>query len=695
MSRTADYDSVEPLPQKALDQRVSYFLGLFVTGLLAVGVVAGVVGGIQYFNAEVVGVGKGATGAPGSDIVTALPPTLSPTALLTAVATALSNVSLPRGPPGFNATCTCPLVRNGTDSTVPGPAGPQGPQGIMGPVYYSNGTAPSTFSHITVVAGGTWTGGPVFDDVTITHNLTVYNAMSAKLLIAGSSGQFKVDATGAVQAAGFFAGNSTIFTTSTVYGGVLSLSGTAQNSLQTQGGIQAVNNIASTTGSVTTAAASMSSTGVFTGTTAQIAGDVNGKRGVFATDIIVGGGVFSVNSTGAVTARSLQTVGTISTPLASLDAAGTVKGVTVWTPLASINAAGMINGTAVFSSSTIATPLASMNAAGLINGTAVWTPLASLNAAGLVNGTAIWTPLASMNAAGLVNGTAVWTPLASMNSAGVVNGTNVVGLQSVSTPLLDMSATSGSMIKQVSAISFNATAAIIDMHGVGNILGVAILNATAVNAPNINVLNGAITNVHSISGDSSGTVSISGKLQANGLFTASAGALVSGTMTANSLAVNGGTLNGGPGSLSTPGDVSISGFLIVTNAITANGGVTVPGDADITYTCNWSGISGMSSSVRFARKAGIVFVNIRGSNSVTGSGTNPIICSSVSASTSFRVTSIMNSYVTIPFTCVVNGVATGCYLQISSITGAISAYNNAGWGGQCQIYPSSGSYILE
>jgi hypothetical protein len=729
MSRISDYDSVEPRPRKSFDERVSYGLGLFATALIAVGIGATLIGLVQYFNAEVVGVGRGtagSVGAPGSDTLTALPPTLNAATLLTAMTAALTNVTLPRGAPGLNATCMCPPVRNGTDSKIPGPIGPTGP---MGPVFYLNGTAPSTFSHITVVAGGSWTGGPVFDTIT-----------------AGSAGRFAVNAAGEVQAAAFFAGSGAISTTGTISGKTLSLTGsTAQNSLQTQGGIQAVYDIATSTGSVSTAAASMSVAGVVTGTATQILGDVNGARGVFANGLNVGTGApFSVNSTGGVSMMSLKTANAVlsaagvfscaavTTPLASMSGSGAISGVTMQTTGqvlvggvlrfgtsgSNIDNTGFVNSNGIYNAGQGINGVSNFEMSGnlLLDGTSSQLYLQGSNSVLLVSGasdnsittnggvnaatkirtalvqatTSVTTPqlvatksvttpqlVCSTLSAGLISGISVSssgtiaTPLASMNAAGLISGTSVSSSGTIATPLASMNAAGviNGLTVNVSPTDQSTRKKIVMYNGLSNNYEYVGFGVNG-NELTYNTVPGMDHKFYVSTGGTSAQLLFTIKTDGSGL-----------VIESGALKVNNGVVVG-------------AGNLVV-----STGAIIAGGDADITYTCTWSApASGMTgSTIRFQRKNGIVFVNIRGSDAVTGTGGSQIQCGGVTLDQAFRIVSSSMNYVDIPFTCVLNGIASGCFLHIGTRYGDINAiaYNNAPWTGYCQIYSSSGSYILE
>lgn len=710
MSKVRDYTAVDVPSGRAppVAESVDLVAGKVFLALFAVVAFCTVVGVVQYFNVEVIKIGRGETGPQGSSTVLAGVPGEPG---IDGVDGAMGATG-PAGPAGAAGAAGAPGATgaqgprgfNGSDSMVPGPKGDKGDQGDpgpMGPVYYSNGTAPSTFSNITVVAGGRWTGGPVFDDLTITRDLTVHNVAAATSLAVGSSGQCVINSAGVVSAKGFLAGSGVISTTETIYGKQLLLSGnSAQTSLQTQGGIRAAENIVATNGSISTAAASMSNAGVIAGTAAQISGSVSGARGVFATELKVGVG-FSVNgTTGDVTA-------------------GTVTAKSIKVTNAELTESGALSCTSVESSGAVSTPLASMDASGALVATSLSLPSASITASGVIAATR-----------------------ASISGA-------------LTTGELFVSPTNNSITRKISMYGWNEESFMgFGIHGWAHVMHQSLgehrffrgtensttirdwqftiltnggahtpgpITATAINAPNVNVQDGVITNVQSITGHSAtGTLSTPGKFTVTQLLTASGGALIQGTLTCGSVAVNGGTLNGGPNALSTPGtmhvtgalsagslsvggvtaaSLSVTGAFIATSVISANGGVNFPGDLDLPYTCSWTAPALFTNTIRLTRRNNVVFVNVRSSgNSVNDGGTiKTINCNSggsaLAVHNSFRVSATMG-YVSIPIVCLSAGAWVACHIRIGS-DGTISAITTAANWEASQILSSAGSYILE
>ena len=276
MKKVNDYSRVDPPLTRSLDAKSVSMIGKIFMALIALGVVGVAVAGIGMFNTQVLGVGKGATGADGAPGVSATLYSLQDIAQILLA----GNITLIAGPAGAN-------------STVPGPTG----------------IVNLTNAHL--VGGGSWTGGPTIDSLSIANDLTVAH---------------NVRALGAVSANGFYAGNSTILTTGDMTSGTLTLQSQSVLSLDTQGGIHAVSDIQTTTGGVKTALASMNSAGVVSGTqiTTGTAGATMDSAGVISgTSVTTGTAGATMDSTGLITGTHV-TIGS-----ASMDSTGIISGTQV------------------------------------------------------------------------------------------------------------------------------------------------------------------------------------------------------------------------------------------------------------------------------------------------------------------------------------------------------------------------------
>lgn len=226
ITKKASYDRVEA-PLKAVrsfDAKSISMVGKIFLSLLTLGAAGAAIGGLQVFNSEVIGVGKGTPGAPGSPGVSAALYSLEDVAQHLSLSGNVTLIPGPRGPQGENSTvpgpigATGPMGPPGANSTVPGPEGPAGPAGDVGPrgepganstvpgptgaqgergfngtdgapgatgsTGATGATGPAGTVNLTnaqLIGGGSWTGGPVIDDLTITSKVTANSATMDKV----------------------------------------------------------------------------------------------------------------------------------------------------------------------------------------------------------------------------------------------------------------------------------------------------------------------------------------------------------------------------------------------------------------------------------------------------------------------------------------------------------------------------------